>query len=161
MRRWICMALWALPLAAGLCACASEAPPAASPVVPQAAQTESANPAETPALSTGYDFQVLPVTEEGIRTLYGWEGYEVRKITPYLDDFLVEYGYSADRTFSLLSWVFGKTGRRVQLIGTADLTSYEINGVGEVTYTATGVSAVTPWKGMPETGTVRVLGDAN
>ena len=146
MRRF---ALFLLLPALLLAGCAKQDPP----------QTETTPPpSEAPAAE--YDFQVLPVTEEGIRTLYGWEGYEVQKITPYEGDFLVEYGGSGNG-FSLLGWVFGATGRRVQLTGLTAFTSYEITGPGQVAYTASGENAAVPWNGMPEAATVRVLGDEN
>ena len=113
-------------------------------------------PAESPEAL--HDRQALPVTEEDIRTLYGGEGYTVATITPYEGDFLVELGGSGDG-FSMLEWVFGATGRRVQLTGMTAFTSYEIIGHGQVRYTASGESAAVPWNGMPEAATVRVLGD--
>ena len=54
----------------------------------------------------------------------------------------------------------GKTGRRVYLTGLDADASYQITGPGEVRFTTGGVSASTPWKGLPESGTVRVLVDA-
>lgn len=139
----------ALLLALALCGCAAQTPPPVSPS-PVAETTPAA-----------YDFTVLPVQEESIHTLYGWEGYEVRKITPYEGDWLVEYGYENAPDFSLLAWVFGQTGRRVQLTAMSQFTSYEITGPGQVHYTATGQSAATPWNSLPEKATVRVLGDEN
>lgn len=91
------------------------------------------NASATAEPAARYDFKVLPVTEEGIRTLYGWEGYEVRRITPFEEDYLVEYDPNDGAgTFTLLSWVFGNTGRRVQLCGMTEFTSYEITGPGQV-----------------------------
>lgn len=134
----------ALLLALALCGCAAHTPPEV--------QT-------TPA--AGYDFTVLPVQEDSIHTLYGWEGYEVRKLTPYEGDWLVEYGYENDPNFSLLAWVFGRTGRRVQLTAMEDFVSYEITGPGQVHYTTTGQDRGTPWMGLPQEATARVLGDEN
>jgi len=141
----------ALLLALVLCGCAAQTP----------VETQTTPPVEETTPAAGYDFTVLPVQEESIYTLYGWEGYEVRKLTPYEGDWLVEYGYENDPNFSLLDWVFGETGRRVQLTAMSQFTSYEITGPGQVHYTATGQSAATPWNGLPEKATVRVLGDEN
>ena len=66
--------LCALALLLWLGACTRQAPaPSQAPETPPA----------TPEPAAKYDFKILPVTEEGIRTLYGWEGYEVRRITPF------------------------------------------------------------------------------
>ena len=51
-------------------------------------------------------------------------------------------------------------GRRVYLTGLDADASYQITGPGEVRFTTGGVSSSTPWKGLPESGTVRVLVDA-
>ena len=154
MKKLLFTGLSALTLAALLAACASEAPAPAQTTPPP-----ETTPAQTADQAAGYSFQTLPVTEEGIRTLYGWEGYEVRKLTPYEGDFLVEYGYASDPNFSLLGWVFGGTGRRVQLTAMEQFEAYEVIASGQVRYTTTGQSAAVPWKGLPETYTVRVLGD--
>ena len=156
MKKRLLSGLAALTLAALLAACAPEAPAPSETTPPP-----ETSPAQTEDQAAGYSFQVLPVTEESIRTLYGWEGYEVRKLTRCEGDFLVEYGYANDPDFSLLDWVFGATGRRVQLTAMDDFTSYEITGTGQVRCTNTGVSSATPSKGLPETYTVRVLGDQN
>ncbi len=139
----------ALLLALALCGCAAQTP----------AETQTTPPPEESAPAAAYDFTVLPVQEESIYTLYGWEGYEVRKITPCEGDYLVEYGYENDPHFSLLAWVFGQTGRRVQLTVRSQFTAYEITGPSEVHYTTTGWDAGTTWKGLPETYTVWVMGD--
>lgn len=138
-----------LLLALVLCGCAAQTP----------AETQTTPPPEESAPAAEYDFTVLPVQEESIYALYGWEGYEVRKITPYEGDYLVEYGYENDPECALLAWVFGQTGRRVQLAGRSQFTTYEITGPGEVRYTTTGWDAGTAWKGLPETRTVWVVGD--
>ena len=140
----------ALLLFALLAGCAGEAPP----------QVQTTPPAEeSSAPAAGYTFQVLPVTEEGVRTLYGWEGYEVRKLTPCEGDFLVEYGYESEPDFSLLDWVFGETGRRVQLTALEHFRSYEILAPAKIHYLTDGLSAVTPDKWLPEDVTVWVQGD--
>lgn len=154
MKKRLFTGLSALALAALLAACASKAPAPAQTTPPP-----ETTPARTEDQTAGYSFQVLPVTEESIRTLYGWEGYEVRALTPYEGDFLVEYGYANDPNFSLLDWVFCATGRRVQLTAMDQFKAYEIIATGQVRCTTTGQSAVVPWKGLPETYTVRVLGD--
>ena len=86
MKKRLLSGLAALTLAALLAACAPEAPSETTP-------PPETSPAQTEDQAAGYSFQVLPVTEESIRTLYGWEGYEVRKLTRCEGDFLVEYGY--------------------------------------------------------------------
>ncbi|WP_243152356.1 hypothetical protein [Pseudoflavonifractor sp. 524-17] len=113
------------------------------------------------AAAAALSFTVFPVGEESIRTLYGWEGKTVAAITPYEGDFLVEYrpaGWGTGET--LLEWVFGETGRRVQLTGAEEFSSYEITGPGQVAYTTTGADTNVPWKWLPETCQVQVLGDA-
>lgn len=132
------------------------------PLAACTAGTTAEKPGEdsAPVQAGTYEFHVLPVTQEGIRTLYGWEGHEVLAITEYEGDYLVEYGASGDR-FSILDWVFSSTGRRVQLTAMTEFISYEITGPGQVHYTATGQDAAVPWNGMPSDVTVRVLGDAN
>lgn len=148
-KQFLCL-LCALALLAFLPACAP------------AEQSNSDLPSGESKLQTpnaGYAFQVLPVTQEGIRALYSWEGYQVVAITPYEGDFLVEYTGKYEYGLSLLEWVFGSTGRRVQLTGLLDFISYEITGPGEVAYVTSGVDAGTPWRGLPERGTVQVLGD--
>ena len=156
MKKLLFTGLSALTLAGLLTACASEAPAPTETTPPP-----ETTPARTEDQTAGYSFQVLPVTEESIRTLYGWEGYEVRALTPYEGDFLVEYGYANDPNFSLLDWVFCATGRRVQLTAMDQFEAYEIIAAGQVRCTTTGQSAVVPRKGLPETYTVRVLGDQN
>ena len=146
MRRRV---LPALLLTLLLCGCAARTP----------ADTQTSPPPEESAPAAEYDFAVLPVRKDSIRTLYSQEGYEVRKITPYEGDYLVEYGDENDPDFSLLAWVFGQTGRRVQLAGMSQFTACEIIGPGEVHYTTTGQDAGTPWNGLPQEATVRVLGD--
>ena len=138
--------LAALALAALLAACAPAAPaePAPSP--------GASSPAPTAELPT-------PVTEEELPALYEAEGYTVTEVRGYLDDFVVEYTYGGSEP-RLLDWVFGETGRRVYLTGLDADASYQITGPGEVRFTTGGVSSSTPWKGLPESGTVRVLVDA-
>ena len=139
----------ALLLALALCGCAAQT----------LAETQTTPPPKESAPAAEYDFTILPVQEESIHTLYNQEGYEVRKVTPYEGDYLVEYGYENDPDFALLAWVFGQTGRRVQLAGRSQFTTYEITGPGEVRYTTTGWDAGTAWKGLPEIRTVWVVGD--
>ena len=77
MKKLLFTGLSALTLAGLLTACASEAPAPTETTPPP-----ETTPARTEDQTAGYSFQVLPVTEESIRTLYGWEGYEVRALTP-------------------------------------------------------------------------------
>lgn len=141
-----------------LTACAAAPTPAPVPTVPVSVPAEPSSPAATeePAF-------LLPVTEEGIRTRYGWDGYQVQNIVPYEGDFLVEYGYETEirnTGATLLDWVFGETGRQVQLTAMEHFTAYDVTGPGEVWYATSGLSTATPWMGLPQAGTVRVLGDA-
>ena len=159
MKRRLFTGLTALALLLSLPACAGQNPPQTETTPPPETTPAQAETAPPPSEELG--FQVLPVTEEGIRTLYGWEGFEVRKITPWEGDFLVECGYANDPGFSLLYWVFGATGRRVQLTAMDQFASYEVIATGQVRCATTGQSAAVPWKGLPETYTVRVLGDEN
>ena len=159
MKRRLFTGLAALALLLSLPACAGQNPPQTETTPPPETTPAQAETAPPPSEELG--FQVLPVTEEGIRTLYGWEGFEVRKITPWEGDFLVECGYANDPGFSLLYWVFGATGRRVQLTAMDQFASYEVIATGQVRCATTGQSAAVPWKGLPETYTVRVLGDEN
>ena len=60
-------------------------------------------------------FGPLPVTEEGIRDYYRREGdYDIRDITPYEGDYLVEVGHGSSG-MTLLMWIFGASGRQVQM----------------------------------------------
>ena len=103
----------ALLLALVLCGCAARTP----------ADTQTSPPPEESAPAAEYDFAVLPVRKDSIRTLYSQEGYEVRKITPYEGDYLVEYGDENDPDFSLLAWVIGQAGRRGELAGMSQFTA--------------------------------------
>ena len=129
-----------------LAGCTAQAPTPASPS--PAAENQNSAPA-------------APVTEEDIYTLYETDGYQVQKLTPCGPDFLAEVSYGNDTDFTLLEWVFGSSGRRVQLTAMSQFTGYEILDAGQVRYTTTGLDSGTPWQGMPEEVTVRVLGDEN
>lgn len=156
MKRSLTCLLCALTLALSLAACV-QTPSPETPTPPADVSPAPAEASPAPAGGARFDFKTLPVTEEGVRTLYGWEGYEVAEIIPYEGDYLVEYGYGDD--FTMLAWVFGETGRRVQLTSMTHFLSYEIIGAGRVAYTSSGVSASVPWKGLPETCEIVVLGD--
>ena len=67
MKKGLLSGLSALTLAALLAACTQEAPAQTTP-------PPETTPAQTADQAAGYSFQTLPVTEEGIRTLHGWEG---------------------------------------------------------------------------------------
>ena len=138
MKRRLFTGLAALALLLSLPACAGQNPPQTETTPPPETTPAQAETAPPPSEELG--FQVLPVTEEGIRTLYGWEGFEVRKITPWEGDFLVECGYANDPGFSLLYWVFGATGRRVQLTAMDQFASYEVVATGQVRCATTGQS---------------------
>lgn len=115
----------------------------------------------SPAAENQNSAPAAPVTEEDIYTLYETDGYQIQKLTPYGSDFLAEVSYGNDTDFTLLEWVFGSSGRRVQLTALSQFTGYEILDAGQVRYTTNGLDSGTPWQGMPEEVTVRVLGDEN
>lgn len=140
MKRVISLSL-ALLLLAG---CAAQTP---SPASPSPAAEDQSSP------------QAASLTEADIRARYQDEGYQVQKLTPYGSDFLAEVSYGTDTDFTLLEWVFGGTGRRVQLTAMSQFTGYEILDDGQVRYATNGMDSGTPWRGMPEEVTVRVLGD--
>lgn len=112
-----------------------------------------------PAAEARSSPQAASLTEADIRALYEADGYQVQKLTPYGPDFLAEVSYGNDTDFTLLEWVFGGTGRRVQLTAMSQFTGYEILDDGQVRYTTNGMDSGTSWRGMPEEVTVRVLGD--
>lgn len=141
MKRMLSLTL-ALLLLAG---CSGQGTPSASPS-PAAAQSSP---------------QAASLTEADIRALYEADGYQVQKLTPWGPDFLAEVSYGSDTDFTLLEWVFGSSGRRVQLTAMSQFTSYEILDDGQVRYTTNGMDSGTPWQGMPEEVTVRVLGDGD
>lgn len=117
---------------------------------------------QTPPAEEAQDSpQAASLTEAEIRARYETEGYQVQKLTPWGTDFLAEVSYGTDTDFTLLEWVFGGTGRRVQLTAMSQFTGYEILDDGQVRYTTNGLDSGTPWRGMPEEVTVRVLGDEN
>ena len=145
---------------------ASPAPEGATPTLPPVTGSPTAGPEETltpiaPEVTPAFDAVPTPVTEEAIRSFYAQDGYEVRKLISYEGDFLVEYGRSNIPHYSLLGWVFGETGREVQLTAMTEFASYEVTGPGEVTYTTTGQDTTVPYTGLPETVTLRVLGNEN
>lgn len=129
-----------------LAGCAAQAPTPAS---------------SSPAVENQNSALAAPVTEEDIYTLYETDGYQVQKLTPCGPDFLAEVSCGNDTDFTLLEWVFGSSGRRVQLTAMSQFTGYEILDAGQVRYTTNGLDSGTPWQGMPEEVTVRVLGDGN
>lgn len=117
---------------------------------------------QTPPAEEAQDSpQAASLTEADIRARYQDEGYQVQKLTPYGSDFLAEVSYGTDTDFTLLEWVFGGTGRRVQLTAMSQFTGYEILDDGQVRYATNGMDSGTPWRGMPEEVTVQVLGDEN
>lgn len=115
----------------------------------------------SPAAENQSSALAVPLTEEDIYTLYETDGYQIQKLTPYGSDFLAEISYGNNTDFTLLEWVFGSSGRRVQLTAMSQFTGYEILDAGQVRYTTNGLDSGTPWQGMPEEVTVQVLGDGN
>ena len=129
MKRMLSLTL-ALLLLAG---CSGQGAPSASPS-PAAAQSSP---------------QAASLTEADIRALYEADGYQVQKLTPWGPDFLAEVSYGSDTDFTLLEWVFGSSGRRVQLTAMSQFTGYEILDDGQFHYTTNGMDSGTPWQGMP------------
>lgn len=118
-------------------------------------------PSASPSPAAQSSPQAASLTEADIRALYEADGYQVQKLTPWGPDFLAEVSYGSDTDFTLLEWVFGSSGRRVQLTAMNQFTGYEILDDGQVRYTTNGMDSGTPWQGMPEEVTVRVLGDGD
>ncbi len=154
------LALCALP-AAG---CSAQNEPIDGPTTPTAppSQTSVYTPSspETPkGPSPKY-----PLKEKDARALmeemFDGQGFEIKAVTPYAGDFLIEMADNASPYISLLYYVFGETGRTVQLTGTSVFTSYRVSGFGTVEYTLSGIEAEVPFKGMPKSGRVTIFGDA-
>lgn len=127
--------------------------------VPSTAAPAAGNTAAPPPVPTvspaGTGAAPSPLTEEGVRASFSAQGaYEVRAITPYEGDFLVEADPGYGDGSALLVWVFGPTGRQVYLTGLEDLLSYDILSRGVVEVHTSGASMVTPWKDIPQTYTV-------
>lgn len=98
----------------------------------------------SPAAENQNSAPAAPVTEEDIYTLYETGGYQVQKLTPCGSDFLAEISYGSNTDFTLLEWVFGTSGRRVQLTALSQFTGYEILDAGQVRYTTNGLDSGTP-----------------
>lgn len=107
---------------------------------------------ETPAPES--PFGALPVTEEGIWDYYLYEEkgyYIIRGITPYEGDYLVELGHGYEGE-TLLVWIFGDTGRKVQMTTMESRSETEIRGRG-VLHIRTGRTDADTWADFPETYT--------
>ena len=83
-------------------------------------------------VETDSPFGALPVTEEGIWNYYLHEMngyYMIRGITAYEGDYLVELGEGNEGS-TMLEWIFGDTGRKVQMTTMGNRREVEIQGRG-------------------------------
>ena len=115
-------------------------------------------------VETGSPFGALPVTEEGIWNYYLHEMngyYMIRDITAYEGDYLVELGEGNEGS-TMLEWIFGDTGRKVQMTTMGNRREVEIQGRGvlhirtggedtdgEWTVIPRSYTAIAPGEGMP------------
>lgn len=141
--------------------CAAQNTPTTKPTTPAA--TSSQTPMPTPESPEGTALK-YPLKENDaialMEEIFEGQPFEVKAVTRYVNDFLIEMGEPAPSPVSLLYYVFGETGRTVQLTGTSVFTSYRVSGAGQVEYTLSGAEAEVPFKGMPKSGRVTVFGDA-
>ena len=91
------------------------------------AEEETSTPVETDS-----PFGALPVTKEGIWNYYLHEMngyYMIRDIAVYEGDYLVELGEGNEGS-TMLEWIFGDTGRKVQMTTMGNRREVEIQGRG-------------------------------
>lgn len=150
--------------------CSTQLP--GSTTEPQPVQTTpvpTPTPSSTPDAASAPDMQpemdyTYPLKEADVQAIfeaeYADQPVEVKKITRYVNDFLVELSDEYSPDFSILFWIFGETGRIVQLSGFHNFTSYEIRGTGSIVFTHSGAHSETPFKGLPVSGRSHVLCDA-
>jgi len=143
--------------------CAAQNTPVSEPTTPAAAPSQTPTPSPTPEAAEEAEPK-YPLSENDVRALmekmFEGQGFKVKAVTRYVNDFLIEMEDNMSPLISLLYYVFGETGRAVQLTGTSVFTSYRISGVGQVEYTLSGAEAEVPFKGMPKSGRITVFGDA-
>lgn len=153
IRKWTA-ALLSLCLLAGCRAPAAESPAPTMEASP--APETTAAPSPEPTAAPESPFGPLPVTEEGIWDYYLYEEkgyYIIRNITPYEGDYLVELSRSYEGE-TMLEWIFGDTGRKVQMTTMGNRSEVEIQGRGSLRFRTDGYDGGTPWKGLPKTRTV-------
>ena len=134
--------------------------PTASPTVTESpAFTAEPTPAveltstPEPEPASQSPFGPLPVTEEGIWDYYLHEEkgyYIIRNITPYEGDYLVELGRDYEGE-TLLVWIFGDTGRKVQMTTMENRTETEIQGRGVLRVRTGGKDTGKGWMSLPGT----------
>lgn len=143
-----------LLLLAGCHAPAGESPLLESPA-PGPAETAMPDPAPTAEPVPESPFGALPVTEEGIWDYYLQEEkgyYIIRGITPYEGDYLVELGRSSEGE-TMLVWIFGDTGRKVQMTTLENRSETEIKGRGVLHISTAGDDTDKGWSSLSETYT--------
>lgn len=116
---------------------------------------ESLPPGESPEPTPAPEspFGALPVTEEGIWDYYLHEEkgyYIIREITPYKGDYLVELGRDHEGE-TLLVWIFGDTGRKVQMTTMETRSETEIQGRGVLRVRTGGKDSGKGWMSFPRT----------
>ena len=137
-----------------LAACAPEgAAPPPTPA-PSDVQTPAAMPSSSPTLSPA------PVSADGLAALYAADGYEVVKVTPWDEDFVVEYRESGG-TNHIVDWVFHRTARRVMLDSLDEGDSYEVTGPGRVRFRTEFYRADLLCRTIPQCWEITVLADEN
>lgn len=144
-----------LLLLAGCKVPAGESPAPTEEPAPSPTATTAPSPAPTvePTQAPESPFGALPVTEEGIWDYYLYEMkgyYIIRNITPYEGDYLVELGRDYEGS-TLLVWIFGDTGRKVQMTAMGNRLETEIQGRGVLRVRTDGGDGDTGWKGLPRT----------
>ena len=158
MKKWTAVML-ALLLLAGCRAPAGESSaPTPEPVsipteVAPSGPVLTLEPSREPATPDS-PFGVLPVTEEGIWDYYLYEEkgyYIIRGITPYEGDYLVELGRDYESDNTMLVWIFGDTGRKVQMTTMESRSEMEIQSRGSLRIRTDAKNTGTAWIGPPET----------
>ncbi len=98
-----------------------------------------------------------PVTEEAINAYYQATGCTVRKLVPWQGDYLAEVIDSAgsiglDSSDYKLCWIYGSTGREVELAGFGDnVVSYEVKGRAHIQIRTSGYDGNVAWRSFPGT----------
>ena len=106
-------------------------------------------------VETGSPFGALPVTEEGIWNYYLHEMngyYMIRDITAYEGDYLVELGEGNEGS-TMLEWIFGDTGRKVQMTTMGNRREVEIQGRGVLHIRTGGEDTDGEWTVIPRSYT--------
>lgn len=106
-------------------------------------------------VETGSPFGALPVTEEGIWNYYLHEMngyYMIRDIAVYEGDYLVELGEGNEGS-TMLEWIFGDTGRKVQMTTMGNQREVEIQGRGVLHIRTGGEDTDGEWTVIPRSYT--------